>query len=152
MPADFSQAILMSGFVELQRSLETISSKSDFGIEYELQRRLRRIGDKVARDAPAFVTHATGRHGEGMRLEESVRVSVTKHLAMVYSESVYGGVQNFGGGPKAGWAARGPHVRRVNASKWMTRAVQANREYVAGELDGVLDFVKREFEHEAGRV
>lgn len=138
------QAVAVRGFRELQASLNRIASKSDFGVEYELQRRLRVVGEKIAQDAPGYVTHKTGR-GSG-ELERSVKVAVTMKQASVYSTSEHGGAQNSGAGPHAGWAARGPHIQKANASRWMIKAVQANREFVAAEMNGLLDWVVREFE------
>lgn len=141
------QAIYMVGFTQLQKALSTIEGKGEYGLEYELQKRLRDVGEKVAHAAPAFVTHRTGHGGSaGIRLEDSVRVSVTKKTASVYSTAVHGGVQNVGGGPAAGWSHRGPHVRRANASRWMIRAVQSERQAVQDEFDGLLDWVAKEFQ------
>jgi hypothetical protein len=137
------QGIVMSGFTELNRALERIGSRGNFGIEYEMQRRLRTVGETVAKAAPQFVTHKT-RGGSG-QLEGSVRVSVTTKSASVYSSSVYGGAQNSGAGPKAGWAARGPHIRKDKASHWMNRAVASQRAFVQDELEGLLDWVVDEF-------
>lgn len=137
------QGIVMSGFTELNRALERIGSRSNFGIEYELQRRLRTVGETVAKAAPQFVTHKTGRNSG--QLESSVKVSVTTKSASVYSTSVYGGIQNVGGGPKAGWSARGPHIRRANASQWMNKGVASQRAFVTDELEGLLDWVVEEF-------
>lgn len=142
------QGVILHGFVELNRALERIGGgKADFGLEYELQRRLRVIGETVAKAAPQFVTHRTGRHGDPVqpRLEESVRVSVTKRSASVFSTAIHGGAQNSGAGPKAGWAARGPHIRKDKASRWMNKAVASQREFVKDELDGLLDWLVEEF-------
>ena len=101
----------MAGFTELTSALRRVSGgRGNFGLDYELQRRLRVIGETVAKAAPGFVTHRTGA-GTGA-LEGLVRVSVTGKAASVYSTSVYGGAQQYGAGPKAGWSARGPHIRR----------------------------------------
>jgi hypothetical protein len=140
------QGIAMAGFKELNDALHRIGSRGDFGVEYEMQRRLRAIGEKVASVAPTFVTHRTQSRAGGERLEDSVKVSVTKTQASVFSTAVHAGVQNSGGGPKAGWAARGPHVRAANASHWMNEAVNSQREFVAEEMDGLVDWVVNEFE------
>src|SRR5438105_12415127 len=92
------QGAVMHGFAELNRALRRIEGgASNFGVEYELQKRLRTIGEKVAQSAPQFVTHRTGR-GSG-ELERSVKVSVTARSASGYSTSAYGGAQNVGAGP-----------------------------------------------------
>jgi hypothetical protein len=138
------QGIAMNGFTELNRALQRIDGgRGNFGIEYELQHRLRVVGETVAKAAPQFVTHKTG-HETG-ELEGSVKVSVTTKSASVYSTSVYGGAQNSGAAPKAGWKARGPHIQRKNASKWMSRAVASEREFVKEEMDGLLDWLVEEF-------
>jgi hypothetical protein len=138
------QGVVLHGFKELNRALTRIAAKGEFGLEYELQRRLRIIGEKIAADAPNYITHNWG-PGTG-DLGRSMKVSVTTKSAAVYSTSDYGGVQNSGGGPHAGWAARGPHVRADKASHWMNKAVAANKDLVAEEMDGVLDWLLAEFE------
>lgn len=142
------QGVAMVGFAQLNDALQRIGGgKADFGLEYELQRRLAEAGKKVASAAPGFVTHKTGRSsGNGPRLEDSVKVSVTRRSASVYSSSIYGGAQNSGAGPHAGWVARGPHIRAANASSWMNKAVASQREQVKEELDGLLDWLVTEFE------
>jgi hypothetical protein len=139
------QAIVLNGFTQLSRALRRVEGgPGNFGLGYELQRRLRTVGETVAKAAPGFITHRTGR-GSG-ELEGSVKVSVTTRSASVYSTSVYGGIQNFGGGPHGGWAARGPHIRKANASHWMDRAVNSQTAFVAKELDGLIDWLIDEFE------
>jgi hypothetical protein len=141
-------AVPVRGFEGVSAALLRIEGRGDFGIEYEMHRQLRAIGEHVAAAAPGFVTHKTGRHPdpENPRLEDSVRVSVTQRSASVYSTALHGGVQNFGGGPHAGWAARGPHVRKDRASRWMTRAVESQEAYVRESTEKVLDWVISEWE------
>jgi hypothetical protein len=147
MATVLDQGIVVRGFPELQKALERIGPKANFGVEYEVQRRLHNIGEHVAVASEGFITHGTGRHGDPAlpRLEDTVRVSVTQRRSTVYSQSPYAAVQNFGGGPKAGWAARGPHIPRASASKWLNKAVASERTYVDSEYDGVLDFIEREW-------
>jgi hypothetical protein len=142
------QGIVLRGFTDLQRALADLGGRGEFGLDYELSRRLRTVGEKVGRDAAGYVTHRTGRHGDpgDPRLEDSVKVAVGRRAASVYSTAVYGGAQNYGAGPKAGWGARGPHIKRADASRWMTRAVDANEAFVAAEMDGLCDWIVREFE------
>lgn len=138
------QGIAVRGFEELVRALERIEGGTgNFGVEYELQQRLTAIGEEVAKAAPAFVTDKYQNSGE---LQGSVKVSVTKKQASVYSTSVYGGAQNSGASPKAGWQARGPHIQRAKASQWMTKAVQSKQAFIAAEWEGLEDWVLREFE------
>jgi hypothetical protein len=142
------EGVGVSGFAQLSRALQRLEGgRGNFGIAYEVQRRLRVVGETIAKAAPKFVTHSTGRHGspDNPRLEDSVRVSVTARSASVYSTAEHGGVQNVGGGPRAGWPARGPHVRRDKASQWMNKAVASEREFVKDEMDGLLDWVVEEF-------
>lgn len=144
------QGVVLHGFEQLTRALRRIEGQGvgDFGIEYELQKRLRTIGETVAKAAPQFVSHKTGRHGDpgNPRLEDSVKVSVTTKSASVYSTALHGGAQNVGAGPHAGWAARGPHIRAASASHWMNRAVNSQKAFVETEMEGLLEWVVREFE------
>jgi phage gpG-like protein len=143
------QGVDVVGFAQLNAALNRIGGgKADFGLEYELQRRIRLIGEEIAKTAPQFVTHKTGRHGDPStpRLEDSVKVSVTANSASVYSTSEYGGIQNTGGGPHAGWAAKGPHVRSDKASEWMNKAVRSKEQWVEAQMDGLVDWLLDEFE------
>lgn len=144
------QGIAMGGFSELNAALRRVEGgRGNFGLEYELQKRLREIGETIAKSAPGFVTHNTGRHGNtGLRLEDSVKVSVAATSASVYSTAVHGGAQNSGAGPHAGWAARGPHIQKDRASRWMTKAVNSKRAFVQAEMEGLVDWVVEEFERQ----
>lgn len=137
----------MVGFKELTQALHRIEGRGEFGIEYELQKRLAAVGEKVAQAAPGFVPHKTGRHGDpgNPRLEDSVRVSVTQKSASVFSTALHGGAINVGAGPHAGWAARGPHIRKDRASRWMQKAVRSQEAFVAEQVDEVLRWVGEEF-------
>jgi phage gpG-like protein len=143
------QGLYMRGFTNLTKALARIDGEgiSDFGIAYELRRRLTEIGESVARAAPGYVSHRTGRHGDPSQptLEESVRVRVTQNLASVYSTAVYGGVQNVGGRVGRNHATL---LTRAAASGWMNKAVAETAGYVAGELDGLLDWLLAEFERD----
>jgi hypothetical protein len=143
----YDQGIVVRGFPELQKAFQRIDPRANFGLSYELQRRLKSIGEHVAVASEGFIPHATGRHGDPAlpKLEETVRVSVTQNRSSVYSNSPYASVQNFGGGPAAGWTRRGPHVQRGRASKWLNKAVASERAYVDSEFDGVLDWIEREW-------
>lgn len=132
----------MVGFTELQVALKRLEDAP--GPQRALSAALRRIGEKIAVEAPGFVSHRTGRHGDPSqpRLEDSVRVSAMLTGASVYSSAIYGGVQNVGG-----WtgANRGPHVSRGEASHWMNRAVEANQAFVAEQINAALDELLGEF-------
>jgi phage gpG-like protein len=140
------QGLAMVGFQQLNAALQRIGGgRADYGLAYELQRRLRIVGDTIARSAPSFITHRTGRHGDvaNPTLEESVRTSVTQRSASVYSTALHGGVQNVGG--KVG-RNHATILKRAEVSRWMIQAVTTNRAFVEGELDGLLDWLTAEFE------
>lgn len=139
------QGLAMRGFTELQRALTRIGSKSEFGLEYELARRLRGIGERVAETAPLYVQHKTGRDAvsPNPRLEESVKVSVTLRSASVYSTAAHGGAQNVGG--QVG-RNRATLLKRAEVSQWMIRAVSSTSPWVAEQMDGLLDWLVAEFE------
>lgn len=142
------QGVALSGFTQLQVALRRVEGVGDYGLAYEVQAQMRRIGEKVALDAPGFVTHKTGRHGSPSvpKLEDSVHVSVTTRSASVYSSAEHGGVQNVGGFPHAGVEARGPHVKRADASHWMNRAVAENYAFVELEVNRLIERLLSEFE------
>ena len=142
-----NQGIAMAGFTQLQRALLRIAGVGDYGLAYELRRRLALIGETVAEAAPQYVTHKTGRHGnpDEPRLEDSVRVNVTTNMASVYSTAIHGGVQNVGG--QVGRKRR-TLLKRADVSQWMNKAVNAEKPYVEEELEGVIDWLVHEFEAE----
>lgn len=143
-----SQAVVIDGLPELRKAFERIGAgKADFGIGYEVDHRLRNMGEHLVEVTPAFITHATGRHGDPdlPKLEDTLRVSVTQRRATVFTNSPYAAVQQWGGGPKTGWANRGPHVKRENASRFLTKAVASEREYVDQEANAVLDWIEKEW-------
>jgi len=135
----------MVGFQQLNVALGRIGAgKADFGLAYELQQRLRTIGEAVAKAAPQFVSHRTGRHGDpgNPSLEESVRVSVTQRQASVYSTALHGGAQNVGGKVGRNHATL---LKRADVSGWMIKAVGSEREFVREEVDSLLEWLEREF-------
>lgn len=142
------QGVVVHGFAALQRALNSVQSRADYGLAYELQRRLRTIGEKVAESAPEFVTHYSGHTGpypgepDNPRLEDSVRVSVTTRSASVYSTAMHGGAQNVGG-----QVGRKRHtiLERAKVSKWMNKAVSSNYIFVDKEVDGLLDWLLSEW-------
>jgi phage gpG-like protein len=76
-------------------------------------------------------------------LRDTIKVSVARSSASVYSTSVYGGVQNFGGRVGRNHATL---IKRASVSQYMTRAAQTNKERVAREVEGVLDWLAEELE------
>lgn len=134
--------IVVHGFTQLNRALERIDGgKANFGIAYELQARLKRVGEATAKASERFITHKYPSHSTSDRLEGSNRVSVTKTRATVYSTSAHGGAQQFGAWSKG----RGPHIRRANASRWQSKGVEAEKERTKEEMDGLIDWLVDEF-------
>lgn len=147
------QGIAMHGFTALQQALLSIQERADYGMAYELQARLRLLGEKIAKDAPGFVTHYSGHRGpypkepDNPRLGESVRVNVTTRAASIYSTAMHGGVQNVGGQVGRGRSAL---IERAKASHWMSKAVSTNYAFLQMEIEGLLDWVVREFQIDYG--
>lgn len=137
---DRESGAALSGFTEVQRALAEI----DNGTAKELRRRLRIVGQDVAEVAGRNVSHKTGRHGPGPRLGGSIKVTVSRGSASVYSTAPHGGAQNVGG--RVG--RRGATIlKRADVSGYMTHAVQSEREHVADELDGLLDWLDKTFKN-----
>jgi hypothetical protein len=138
------QGIAMVGFAQLSKALARIGGVGEYGFRYEMRRRIALIGEYVAKDAPQYVTHATGRHGDPNEptLEESVRVSVAASSASVYSTAIYGGVQNVGGRVGRDHATI---LKRADVSQWMNQAVRNDSVYVAMQIEELLDWLEREF-------
>ena len=140
MAFSLGQGMRQEGFREFYDTVKKLGGDAgDFGVEYELKRKLRAIGEGVAKTAPSFVTH---RYKDSGALEGSVKVSSGRAGVSVYSTSVYGGVQNVGGWSKG----RGPHVSRGNASRWMLRAVESSEPVIEKELTELVHWVTREIE------
>lgn len=139
------QGLAVVGYQQLQAALQRIGGgKGDYGLAYEVQRRVRIIGEAVAQAAPKFVSHRTGRHGDpgNPSLESSVRVSATQWSASVYSTALHGGVQNVGGKVGRNHATL---LKRADVSAWMIKAVGSERAFVAAEIEDLLSWLEREF-------
>lgn len=78
-------------------------------------------------------------------LQASIKSSVANTSASVYSTVEYGGAINYGAFPKLGAHARGPHIKRANASHYMDRAVSDLSTWVEGEIVGLLDWLLTTF-------
>lgn len=146
MPAVYGGAgrvgVAVRGFTQLSKALARIEGEgiADYGLAYELRSRLHAIGETVKAQAEGYAPEKSG------ELRRSLAVSVTQRSASVFARAIYGGVQNFGGGPAAGWQYRGPHVKRANASRFMDRAVDSEEVYVEAEMDSLLDWLVTEFD------
>jgi len=81
----------------------------------------------AAEDVRQYVMRATVPVKSG-KLRDSIRVNRRKRnngpTARVGSRLPYAGVQERGGGPAAGWRARGPHVKRANASAYLRKGAE----------------------------
>lgn len=131
----------LQGFTQLLRALGRIDDET--GIE--LRKRIREVGERVALvaagNAPILKTHPSDSSGAPGELQHSIKTSVTLTRASVYSDAVYGGVQNVGGWSKG----RGPHVSRARASHYMDKAVIETAPWVRHEMDGLIDWVESTF-------
>ncbi len=138
-----NNAIVVEGLADLQRALRA----TEVGVEKEVQARIRLIGEEVKRRAAANVQHKTNRHAaDGESIEARMGISVVLRGASIYTTAIHGGVQNVGGGPHAGWAARGPHIKRADASHYMDRAVTSSRAFVEQETEAVMDWLQTTFQ------
>jgi hypothetical protein len=133
-----SNAIVVQGFEDLQRALRA----TEIGVQKEVQSRIKVIGAHVAEAAKGNVPHATGRHSSEPSIEAGMRVSAVLRGASIYTTAVHGGVQNVGAWSKA----RGPHIRRQDASHYMDRAVTSSKPFVEAETQAVLDWITTTFE------
>ena len=130
--------IAVRGLGEIQRALKSI----DDGTYPELRARLKAIGVEIAHAAPGFVRHKTNRHSGIPRIEDSVRVSLNRNSASIYSIAPHGGVQNVGGRIGRNHATI---IKRSDASHYMDKAVASKRGFVEAEFDAVLDWIEQEF-------
>lgn len=136
--AKFTSGVSVRGFTQLQRALKRI----DDGASDELRKRLKDIGARVALVAAGNAPRDTG------ELQHSIKTGVALRGASVYSSAVYGGAINYGAFPKAGPEARGPHIKRANASHYMDRAVVQTEPYVEAEVEKLLDWLTKTFEED----
>lgn len=131
------------GFTQLLRALGRIEDDTNL----ELRKRIKAVGDRVglvaAGNAPILSTRPSDTSGAPGELQHSIKTSVTLQSASVYSDAIYGGVQNVGG-----WVghARGPHVSRARASHYMDRAVTETAPWVRSEMDSLVDWLERTFQ------
>jgi hypothetical protein len=136
-----NNAITVQGLTELNRALQLTAD----GVGAEVQSRIMLIGEYVKQAAISNVQHKTGRRGNPT-IEEAMGISVILRGASIYTTAVQGGVQNVGGGPHAGWAARGPHVKRASASHYMDKAVMGSVAYVQQQTEAILDWIETTFQ------
>lgn len=132
------EAIHIDGLAELQRALKRGPGNAD----KELRRGLREAAKPVRTKARSYVTNETGRHGQsGIRLAPSIRIGVTARGASVYSMAPHAAAQDLG-------ARLGNNaiLRRADASRYMSRAVQDSQADTSRRMQGVLDSVGRDFE------
>lgn len=126
-------AVAVQGFAQLMAALRRIEGET----QVELQAKLREIGAAVA-----LVAASKAPRGSTGVLQHSIKESVVLRGASVYSTAVYGGAQNYGA-----WSpGRGPHIKRANASHYMTRAVDETAPWVAAEFDSILEWVMTTFQ------
>ena len=93
---------------------------------------------------PNFTAYSAGSHPAGRVHPGALKQLEASHLSTAGLRST--STRFWLSGPKAGWAARGPHIKRADASKWMIRAVAANEAFVGAEYESLLDWVMREFQ------
>ena len=134
-PGAFPIGISVQGFAALQRALGRVAN----GVQPELRRRLREIGDNVGIVASHYAPRRTG------ALQTSIRTRVTNSSASIYSTAIYGGAINSGAWTKYG---RGPHIARNRASHYMDRSVDELASWVQDEMEGLLDWVVKTFEED----
>lgn len=131
-----SDAVVVKGFEQLQRVL----GRMEDGVEIELRKRIKELADQVGLVAAADAPRRTG------VLQHSIKTSVTRRGASIYSNVVYGGAINYGAYPKLGPQHRGPHIKRSGASHYMDRAVDQTKPWVEKEMQDVMDWLITTFE------
>lgn len=134
---NFGEGIAVQGLQDMQRALK----KGESELGPQLKKRLKEAGDRiVAPAARAGAPRGTRAHG-GPKLADTIRAGVLQKGATVYSTSVYGGVQNYGGRVGRNHATV---LERGRVSQYMTTAVRETREPVSEHVEGVLDWLQRE--------
>ena len=141
MPAHAEGGIDVRGLDIMLHGLKTGAA----GVAPELRQRLRNAGEgivaPVARKyAPVGVRSARYRFS-GPSLNESIKAGATRAGANVYSTSIYGGVQNYGGRVGRNHATV---LRRADVSQYMTRAVTDTHVATVRHVEGTLDWLERE--------
>lgn len=128
--------VAVVGFEEVYRALKGIEGD----LPKQVRKNLRLIGKIVKDQAEANA----GNIRKSGALAGSIKVSLSPKAASVFSTAPHGGVQNVGGGPHAGWSARGPHVKRANASHYMNKAVDSTRGEVQQAMEELMQWVASE--------
>lgn len=124
-------------YVEGLAAMQRVLFRAGHELGPELRLRLKAAVEQVRVTAQADAPSRSG------RLRASIRVSVTQRSASLYSTAIYGGVQNYGG--KVG-RDHATLLKRAEVSQYMTRAAQSNKERVAREVEGVLDWLTHQLE------
>jgi len=133
--------VYVQGLSDMRRVLKA----AEHELAPELTKRLYKAGEGIVapvarRYAPVGVRSAQYRFG-GKDLRDTIRVSAAGlRGASVYSTSVYGGAQNYGGRVGRGGATV---LRRSDVSQFMTRAVKDTRLPVAAEVESTLDWLAK---------
>lgn len=141
MPRNTEEGVYVQGLSDMQRVLK----KGGNRLAPELRQRLKDVGEGIVapvarRYAPQGVRSARYRFS-GPSLHESIKVGATRTGATVYSASIYGGAQNFGGRVGRNHATI---LRRADVSQYMTRAVRDTAPTTVRHVEGTLDWLAKE--------
>ena len=131
--------VAVKGLRELQAALK----RGDANTSKQLTRELRELAKGVQRQARSNVEHKTGRHGgpDVPKLAPSIRTSVTRTGATVYSNAPHAAAQDLGAR-----VGKGAILQRSQVSRYMTRAVDESKSEIERGMDRVLDRLGRDFE------
>lgn len=133
------QAVAVRGLRELQTALK----RGDVNTSKHLVRELRELAKGVQRKARSNIEHRTGRHGDPdlPKLASTIRTSVVRTGASVYSNQPYAAAQDLGAR-----VGKGAILQRSQVSRYMTRAVDESKGDIERGMDRVLDRLGRDFE------
>lgn len=134
--ANLESGVYAQGLAGIQRVLK----RSEHELAPQLKTRLRQGGELVVPVAKANAPFGS-RYNFGTPLRDTIKTSVTQRGASMYSTSVYGGVQNYGGRVGRNHATV---LKRANVSQYMTKAVDSTHVAVVAHVEGTLDWLKRE--------
>jgi phage gpG-like protein len=133
------EGITVEGLAAIQRAL----ARTEEGAPPELRAKLKAIGEHVKAAAESRAPVGTGRTGPSGRLKSSIKISITRAGASVYSSAVYGGVQNVGG--QVGRDHR-TILKRGSVSGYMVKAVQSQKGFVEQETEALVEWLLHTFQ------
>lgn len=130
-------AARVRGLGDLRRALRRSNTLLDRGVS----RHIREIGKRVRDKARMYAPIGPRRDPHRGDLRKSLRYSVTRRRASVYTNDPKAPVHEWGGTIRP----RGAPIK-IPRRQYVSRAVKDSRRFIDAEMLGLLDSIAREFD------